>query len=142
MPRNDRVFVWVMSGLLVIGLVMIMVSVANAQPPFSKGDTGFVSGSFCNQEGHRKVMEALLNDYKTSGSLFPEVWDEQIEEKNCNTISETLVLTVDEIKYEGMTRFGEAWTIRHLVAGIVEIFTGWFEQGPQPEPMKFKGQAI
>ena len=122
--------------------VLLFAPAVLAQPPFEKGDTGFVSGSFCNQEGHRKVIDALLDDYKTGGGSFPQVWDEQTKEKNCNTISETLVLTVDEIKYEGLTHFSETWTIRYLVAGIVEIFSGWFEQGPQPEPMKFNGTPI
>ena len=123
-------------------VILAYASGALAQPPFKKGDTGFVTGSFCNQEGHRKVIDALLDDYKTGSNAFPEVWDEQTKEKNCNTISETLVLTIGEIRHEGMTRFGETWTIKYLVAGIVEIFSGWFEQGPQPEPMKFEGTPI
>ena len=133
---------WIVGVFVVLAVVLVFASKVFAEPPFSKGDTGFVSGSFCNGEGHRKVIYALLSDYKTGGRSFTEVWDEQIKEKNCNTISETLVLTIDEVKYEGVTRFGETWTIRYLVAGIVEIFSGWFEQEPQPEPMKFEGTLI
>ncbi len=53
-----------------------------------------------------------------------------------------LDIAVDEIKYEGITYFGGTWTVRYLVAGIVEIFSGWFERGSQPEPMKFEGTPI
>lgn len=137
-----RVFIWTLNILLGLALVLMIASAALAQPPFSKGDTGFVSGSFCNRKGHEKVMEALLSDFKTGGKSFAQVWEKQTKKRNCNTISETLVLTIDKIKYEGVTSFGETWTIKYLVAGIVEIFSGWFERGPQPEPMKFEEQSI
>ena len=134
---------WIVGVFVVSAVVLALASEVRAEPPIKEGDTGFVSGSFCNREGHFKIVEALLKDYKDkNANFFAQVWDKQVEEKNCNSVSEALILTISYVAYEGMTRFGKMWTVRYMVADIVEIYSGYFDQGPQPKPIDMQGTPI